>query len=204
MRGMVLLLRHGRIPQVSPRRFVGQTDPPLDNVGRAQAEAVRRRLEDTPLARVVSSDLRRALDTAAIVCRGREMRIEPEPALREICLGAWEGLTVDEVRARFPGAYEARGQDMAHARPEGGESFADLDARAWPVFARVARTAHAAGATLVVAHAGVNRVLLCHALGMPLAHLFRLGQDYCCLNVIQPAHHGFVLHGLNQLQEESP
>ena len=83
---------------------------------------------------------------------------------------------------------------MAHTRPEGGESFADVQARVWPAFEGIAAQAQGkAGATLVVAHAGVNRVLLCRLLGMPLAHLFRLGQDYCGLNLIAPTPDGFII-----------
>ena len=195
IQGRILLLRHGRIPQSEPRRFVGQRDLPLDEVGRAQAEGVRAYLAPIPVARVVSSDLCRARETAEIVMAGQGPEIEREPRLREICLGRWEGLSSGEVRGSFPGEYEARGRDMARFRPQGGESFEDLAARAWPAFEALAAATR--GVTLVVAHAGVNRVILCRLLGLPLEHLFRLGQDYCCLNLIALHESGPVLERLN-------
>ncbi|MBI5896369.1 MAG: histidine phosphatase family protein, partial [Desulfobacterales bacterium] len=79
---------------------------------------------------------------------------------------------------------ERRGRDLEGYRPPGGESFGDLRSRVVPAFERI--IAQATANILIVGHAGVNRVILCHLLGMPLAHLFRLGQDYAGLNIIEP------------------
>jgi len=175
------LLRHGAIIQQSPRRFIGQTDHPLTNDGRRQAALWREVLADVPFTAVVSSDLARCRETAAIILGGRDQPILLEPRLREIALGAFEGLTVEEVRCRFPGAYERRGCDIAGFCPQGGESFAEVQHRA---VAAVADLALFHGNVLAVAHGGVNRTILCHALGIDLARLFRLGQDYCRLNIL--------------------
>jgi probable phosphoglycerate mutase len=120
---------------------------------------------------------------------------EPLPPLMEINLGGWDGLTVDEVRQRYPGSYEARGRDLARFCPQGGESFADLLHRSWPVFESIATGT--AEHVAVVTHSGVNRVLLCRILGMPLENLFRFGQDYGCLNSIHHDGAGYQLDLLN-------
>ena len=177
----IYLLRHGAIIQQSPRRFIGQTDFPLTEEGRRQAALWREALADVPFVAAVASDLCRCRETAAIALEGRGLAVRPEPRLREIRLGTWEGLTSDEVQQRYPGAYERRGRDMAVFRPDDGESFADVQQRA---VAAINDLAALDGDVLVVAHGGVNRTLLCHALGMNLEHLFRLGQDYCRLNVL--------------------
>jgi alpha-ribazole phosphatase len=177
----IYLMRHGAILQQDPRRFIGQTDFPLTEEGRTQAALWQQALADVPFAAAVSSDLSRCQETAAIVLKGREIAVRLEPRLREIQLGVWEGLTPEEVNARFPGAYTRRGHDLVGFRPEGGENFADVQARAVPALEDLAEID---GNVLVVAHGGVNRTLLCHALGMDLAHLFRLGQDYCRMNVL--------------------
>jgi len=153
------------------------------------------------LTRVAASDLGRTMETARIVCRDRDLEIEPEPALREISLGQWEGLTLEEVQQRFPGQYEIRGEDIAGYRPPGGESFEDLLARAWPAFQRIA---DGQGDTLVVAHAGVIRVLVCRILGLPLANLFRLGTAYCGLSVVQLKEGEYLLDSLNSPLVPSP
>ena len=194
------LLRHGQIPQSSPRRFVGQSDPPLDETGLAQAEAARKALAPLTFTRVLASDLRRTMRTAEIVCRDRAVEITQEPKLREINLGLWEGLSVAEVQERFPGQYERRGLDLTGFRPEGGESFQDLQDRAWPVLEGLASTDSGAhGDILVVTHAGVIRVLVCRVLDLPVSRLFRLDQNYCGLSTLAVTRGGTLrVERLNQ------
>jgi probable phosphoglycerate mutase len=190
----IYLIRHGEITQSSPRRFVGQSDLPLTDRGREQMRQVAGYLVDRGVRRVLCSPLSRCVESAGIL--GSALGLEPEvaPNLREIGLGAWEGLTVEEVRQRFPGDYEVRGRDLAGFRPAGGESFADLQRRAWAAFEAVAdsNTTQA-----IVAHGGVNRVLLCRVLGMPLENLFRLGQDYACVNILHVNGGGCLVGAVN-------
>jgi probable phosphoglycerate mutase len=190
----LFLMRHGAIVQQDPRRFIGQTDHPLTEAGRRQAALWREVLADVPFAAAVASDLCRCRETAALVLGDRDLPVRPEPRLREIALGAFEGLTVDEVRERFPGAYERRGCDIAGFRPQGGESFADVQARA---VAALAELKDLCGNVLVVAHGGVNRTVLCHALGIDLGRLFRLGQDYCRLNLLDLGPDCWRVDGVN-------
>lgn len=191
----ILLVRHGEITQSSPRRFVGQTDLPLTDAGREQMAAVSRFLTGRGVVRLVCSPLARCVESAGIV--GAALGLVPEtmPDLREISLGTWEGLTVDEVRERFPGRYEARGRNLAGFRPPGGESFADVQRRAWPAFELAATDMD--GSLAIVAHGGVNRVLLCRILGMPLENLFRLEQRYACVNVLHAEDGGFRVAAMN-------
>lgn len=173
---LICLLRHGAVQQQAPRRFLGQGDVPLSPQGAAQAQELGARLGHIPFTAVFSSPLQRALHTAQLVSGLPETAIRRVEAFREIDLGAWEGLSVAEVQARYPGTYEARGADLAHFRPPGGESFADLDRRAWPALLDIVR--HSTGPILIVAHAGVNRVLLARIAALPLADIFTISQEY--------------------------
>ncbi len=173
---LIYLLRHGAVAQQSPRRFLGQSDVPLSPLGVAQARAMGRRLRSIRFAEVFSSPLSRAVHTARLASGLPEEVIRRVEAFREIDLGVWEGLSVAEVQARYPGAYEARGADLAHFRPPGGESFADVAARACPALLDIA--GKASGPMLLVAHAGVNRVLLAAASGLPLQEIFTISQGY--------------------------
>ncbi|OIO00931.1 MAG: hypothetical protein AUJ49_08810 [Desulfovibrionaceae bacterium CG1_02_65_16] len=182
----VLLLRHGELPQQSPRRFIGQRDVPLSDAGRAQALRWREFLPGMALAGVWTSSLSRCVETSHLALDARAPAPVALDTLREISLGAWEGLTVEEVRQQFPGEYERRGADLERVATAGGESFAQLRDRVWPVLQDIVEhTPAASGPLLVVAHAGVNRVLMAQALGMPLARVFSLGQQYAALNVLR-------------------
>lgn len=193
---MIYLLRHGAIDTTSPRRFLGQSDIPLNQNGIDQARRLRAALAQIPFVRIFASPLRRAMQTAMLAAGCSLGDIEPMAALREINLGAWEGLTVAEVQQRFPGAYEERGHDLAFYRPAGGESFADLAERALPALQEIAHSTP--GPILIVAHAGVNRVLLCRLLHRPLAQLLDMPQDYGCINILERVDGTLLVRAINQ------
>jgi broad specificity phosphatase PhoE len=189
---MVFLMRHAEA-DTNGKRFVGQWDVPLTPRGVAQAREWAERLSAVAFTAVFSSDLKRAADTAAILAGART--VEAVATLREIRLGRWEGRLMSDVRRRNPQAWEERGRRIDVFRPPGGESFADLRNRVVPAFEHLID--HVSEPVLIVSHAGVNRVLLCHLLGMPLAHLFRLGQDVAALNLIDRKEGKPVVAALN-------
>ena len=129
----VVLLRHGRTPWNAQRRFQGQADPPLDEVGRAQAYEVAGLIAALRPELLVSSDAARAMQTAEIVGAAAALPPIPEPRLRERGLGHWEGLTRDEVAERYPAEYAewAAGGDV---NDRGGETRDEVAARAVAAF----------------------------------------------------------------------
>ena len=179
MNGAVWLMRHGMLPPNPERRFVGQRDIVLSELGRKQALSWRQYLANIPFTAIVSSDLSRCMETALLIKGERNIPIVQEPAFREISLGAWEGLTPNEVEKRFPGAYAERGLDMACFRPEGGESFADLASRVLPAFGKLA-VRYAGLPLLIVAHAGVNRIIIADYMAISLQNILDIPQSYAC------------------------
>ncbi len=176
------LVRHGQVPQVTPRRFLGQRDVPLDAEGESQAGRLGVALCGVPFDSALCSDLVRARETARLILADRPVTAAATPLLREIALGEWEGLTVAEVRENHPGEYERRGLDMAGYRPAGGESFRDVQARGAEFLQSLESCT---GTLLAVAHGGFNRALLCLVAGLDLGELFSLDQDYCGVNILE-------------------
>jgi broad specificity phosphatase PhoE len=200
---LVYLVRHGEIWREDDRsRYVGQLDVPLSDRGRRQAAELGRRLRRAGIAGLFASDLSRARETAEIAGDALGLPCTQLPELREVSLGEWEGLPVREVARQFPGEYRARGLDMGRFRPPGGESFEDCSARVVPAFHRI--LASTRGDLLLVCHAGVNRLLLCHVLGMLPANLFRLGQGYGCCNLIRQEGTSYQLLLLNGRPSDLP
>ena len=109
--------------------------------------------------------------------------MRPYKHLREIDAGSWEGLSEAEVKGRYPVEFAEREHDPIGFRFPGGESYRDLQKEVVPVFTRI--TKRAVGDILMVAHKGVNRVLLAHLLGRPLEELYSIPQDYGCVNLIR-------------------
>ena len=181
---LIYLLRHGRIQNSGEqRRYIGQLDVPLDPEGIRQAERLRERLAPVEFQKIFCSDLERSRETARILAGANAGEVVVCPELREIHLGEWEGMSFAEVVRRFPEKFEARGRDIAYYRIAGGESFADCAQRMLPAYQKI--VAEKADPVAIVGHAGVNRLILCHLLGMPIANLFRIVQDFACVNVIQ-------------------
>lgn len=184
MQVLIYLIRHGEIDKPSSRAFLGQSDLPLNENGICQARALREKLKDIQFSVIFSSPLQRAMQTAALAGGILPEAVHRIEEFKEINLGSWEGLTVNEVRERFPGAYEQRGKNFEFFRPEGkgAESFADLGARCYPALLTLAKTYPSP--LLVVAHAGVNRVLLTLLQQQPLQKVLEIPQDYCGINIL--------------------
>jgi broad specificity phosphatase PhoE len=163
---IVLLARHGETDWNRERRWQGHADPGLNDTGRSQARALAERLADVELSAVYSSDLRRARETAEIVAVPRRVAVVADPALREIDVGEWSGLTTAEIERDY-----AEGFARHHAGGDGwehGESHAAMSARVVAAVARIA-AAHPGGRVLCVLHGGAIRALLAHSGGVGLS-----------------------------------
>jgi len=160
----VILVRHGETQWNKDRRYQGHSDVALNDIGRAQAGKVARRLRSEKVDAVYASDLSRAYQTAEVIAREHGLPVEKVPGLREIHFGDWEGLSREELTEQFGEAYARWQAEPLTTRAPGGESFEDVQVRALAALeAIVAR--HADGETLViVAHGGAICSILCHYL----------------------------------------
>jgi len=182
-RTRIHLVRHGEIAGGGVFRYNGQTDVPLTPRGVEQYHLLAERLKERPIAACYSSDLSRCLQGAEILCRSWGIRPSLCPELRELSFGTWEGMTWEELADRYPLEWQARMDDFVGYRPPGGENLLDLRDRAIPLLSRIAER-HREQELLVVAHGGVNRIILLDALGAPPSSMFRIEQDFGCLNII--------------------
>lgn len=157
-----MLLRHGRTSWNAQRRFQGQADPPLDDVGRVQAHEAAALIAALRPVMLVSSDSARALQTAEIIGHATELPVIEEPRLRERGLGHWEGLTRDEVAARYPDEYAdwVAGRDV---RRRGGETRDEVAERALAAYEDLP----AVETTVLVTHSATAMALTNALLGIP-------------------------------------
>ena len=194
---LIYLLRHGEVVLAEARRFIGHLDVPLSARGEQQSRAQAARLAGATLTAVVTSDLERARRTGEIVGAPHGLVPVVVPSLREVAMGRWDGLTAEQIQEREPAAFADWMARVGEFPFPGGESVADLLARAWPAFEAIV-AAHEGEALAVVAHGGTNRALLCAALGLPLARLLALGQDYGALSVLARIGARWELRRLNE------
>ena len=157
-----MLVRHGETDWNRERRYQGHADTPLNEAGRAQAAGLADTLSsEDALSAVYTSPLRRASETAAIVADRLGLDVRPLEALREIHVGDWQGLTVDEVKERYPESASAGW----HAGWPGGETYDELGARVLPALVGLADQ-HPNERILAVTPAGPVRAALAAAMGL--------------------------------------
>jgi alpha-ribazole phosphatase len=163
----LILVRHGETEWNSGHRVQGHTDTPLSERGRAQAARLGPRLAREPIRAFYASDLRRAVETAEPAAALMGLSIECSAAFREANYGSWEGLTVDEIAARYPEEYALWRSDSARHRPPDGESLEALQERVMTALEELLEQ-HGGETLCVVAHGGSVRAAVCGVLGLPI------------------------------------
>lgn len=223
----LVLVRHGESRYIVERRFQGQADSPLTERGLRQASLVADRLA-APHARpalpipvgppleIAHSPLQRAAQTAAAIddAMGRAgllsadgpSALRPDDGLKEIAQGAWEGLHRDEIAARYADILAVWRRRPTEGWAPGGESLADVAARARPALGRMLATLASAGVpgtrdrdqvpgygeaaathpwSVVVAHDGVFKVALLTLFDLPLDRFWMWSMDLCACSIIE-------------------
>jgi ribonuclease H / adenosylcobalamin/alpha-ribazole phosphatase len=194
----LLLLRHGETPLSAQMRFSGRGEAELIPRGVEQARAAAARLASYEVSVIVSSPLRRAVQTAQIVADVLGFDVALDDGLVETDFGAWEGLTFGEVRARWPAEMQAWLDDPAVA-PPGGESFATTFARVSASRERLTRD-HAGERVVVVSHVTPIKSIVREALGAPAHVLYRMHLDAGSLTTVDWYADGpGVVTGLNDV-----
>jgi len=199
----IILWRHGQTRWNVERRFQGSTDVELTETGRAQARRAARLLAGLRPDAIIASDLRRAADTAAELAALTGLEVTLDEALRETYAGVWQGLTHDEIIARYGDEYAAwkRGEPV---RRGGGELETEVADRAAPVVLRHVEKLPEDGTLVVVSHGGTIRTTIGRLLGLDPRDWESLGGlTNCCWSVLGQGLRGWRLleHNAGTLPE---
>jgi broad specificity phosphatase PhoE len=116
-----------------------------------------------------------------VIAEELELPHTPLKALREMNMGCWEGLTYDEVKEQYPEQIEKKFADFINYRIPGGETIPEVENRVFNQLDELLQT-HRGKHLAIVAHGGINMLILCRALQVPATNFFRLKQDFCCIN----------------------
>jgi len=195
---IIYLIRHGETAWNAEGRFQGQRNISLNATGHAQAAATSAALSHLPFTAIYTSDLARSAETAACLATPHGLSPIPDIRLREACFGAWEGLTLTEIGARWP-LLLATWQANAHTtRPPGGETLAEVQQRVAAALGDcVAR--HPDATIALIGHGGTVRAVVATVLGADLSIFRRLRLDNCSISIVQMSPERSVLRQLNDL-----
>ncbi len=165
MKTTLVFLRHGLSLGNKEKKFTGQLDLPLTEIGEAQGLAASAYVaERFSVAAIYASDLSRAKETVRGLSDALALPIVECKDLREIDVGIWQGMEIEEVKRCYPDQIAHYKSDPATFRFEGGEAYADVAARAGRAVAEIAER-HAGGTVAIATHGGVIRALRAMAEG---------------------------------------
>ena len=170
----LLLIRHGQSQANLTRRFAGQIDAPLTELGIQQAQRTAEFVKaHYQVDKVYASDLSRAARTGQAVADELGLPLKTDPSLREINAGQWEGIPFEQLAQDYPEDYGVWLADIGNSRPVGGESVAELAQRIEKALTAVAL--ENPGKTVAVAiHAIPIRSIQWRLSGEPLSYMTQI------------------------------
>jgi len=191
----IYILRHGETEYSDIKRYLGHADCKLSKKGINDAKQLAYIFAESEVVinSIFSSDLIRCKSTVNIVFPERKVTFLE--GLREINMGALDGLTFDEVKNGYPEVYKKRGENIAEFIPLNGESFRQCQQRAITVFNQIIDTTE--GNVVICSHAGFTRVLICSLLKLDLKDIFNIKQNYGCINIIISEGVNISVEGIN-------
>lgn len=167
----IYIVRHGETVYNKEKKLQGWVDSPLTELGIAQAEALSHKLSDIEFDSIYTSTLKRTIKTAEIIMKQDSSTFIRVDDLKEIGFGKWEGSSMEKMRIVNQKQYDAFWTNPEKYEPEDGESFFDLQERVLAGINELQKK-HAKGNILLVTHAIVIKILLCHFKGISLTQLW--------------------------------
>lgn len=192
----IIFVRHGQTEWNVLGRYQGQTDIALSPLGIEQAEKLAAHFPVDKVEAVYSSDLVRAMTTACCVADRFGLTVEARPELRELNFGDWEGLTYDEIVAKWPDALNNFFQHPDVLEIPHGESFPKLRERALDAVEKIV-ACHPEQTVAVFAHGAILRTILTAALHMDLKYVWTIRQFNTAVNIVTYTEHGTTVELLN-------
>lgn len=180
----IILVRHGQTTWNLEMKYQGHTDIELSPLGLTQAKQVADRLAKENIAAVYASDLSRAFVTAQHIAAPHQLPVTQVPELREIKFGEWEGLTHEQIQAKWPELINRFFIHTDEIEIPGGESFRILKERASQAIDHLVAK-HPGETIAVVSHGGTIRTILCAALNMHLNYVWGFRLDNTAVNIIE-------------------
>lgn len=182
------LLRHGETD--GPKKvYKGHIDIPLSDEGERQVKKVAEILK-LLIGRhgftkriILSSPLQRSIKTSEILSKELSVEYITMELLKERNFGKWEGMAIEQIVSLYPEEFERWRQNPVKFSPPEGESTIDVSKRAKKALEQIIKE-YKGYEVFITAHGGINRVILCNLLNIPLENIFRIEQDFACVNII--------------------
>lgn len=179
----LILIRHPETDWNKQERYMGSADIPLNNKGKKQARIISDYLKKEKVSVVYSSKLKRALEAANLIAKTHNLKVKEDRRLNEIDFGRLEGMTFEQIQKKHPGFARKYLSQPQNIKTPGGESFSEFKKRIRASLKQILDQEK--GDVAIVAHGGVNRVIICELLKIPFSHFWQIKQDGGAINKIE-------------------
>ena len=187
----IILARHGETEWNVAEVFRGRIDIDLSETGVKQAKLLAEYLGTSKIEAVYSSILKRARNTAEIIARPHEIKVNADPDLIDFDFGRWQGLSHEEIKEKYKDLYTKWITHPEQVSIPGGESLEDVSRRVIRFKNKIIAGHH--GTILIVGHRVVNKVMLCTMLGLDNSHFWKIRQDTCGISILTYQDEQFIL-----------
>lgn len=177
------LLRHGDVE--GGRKYRGQLDEPLSELGWEQLRRATEKKQNWQ--HIITSPLMRCAEFANELAQTHSLPLQIKSEFKEVSFGLWEGKTAEELLNTEEIKIKDYWNDPIHITPPQGENLLDFEKRIMGIWKHMLDE-HQGKHILLISHAGVMRIILCHLLGMPLTELFKLDVGLAKASRIQIEH----------------
>lgn len=180
----LIIVRHGRTEWNREERFRGRADLELDEVGREQAKATAKRVEEWPVDAIYSSPLLRTRETAESLATLIGLNVNALPGIIDIDYGQFQGLSLEEAEAKYGEMYQQWWNSPHQVTFPGGESLKEVQDRAMAALYTLVEK-HKKETIALVSHKVVCQVMVLSLLGLELSHFWSIVQDVCAVNCFE-------------------
>lgn len=198
MDAVVYLIRHGMHDWLRPgnNRLAGRLPVGLNEQGRQQMARIGRVLAGHPLHWIAASPLQRTVESAEIIAQPWGLEVAHDERFAEWGFGAWEGLWIEDIQARYPSEWQLWREDPVHLRLPGGETLEQVADR---MEAGCLAWMDRGGTGAIVSHEDPLLALLCRLIGMPFQNLRAFDIGTGSLSIVRRSRHGVVVDAVNAL-----
>ena len=192
------LVRHGETIWNAESRAQGSRNVALSETGRQQAHLLAERIQHYAIDKIISSDLDRAYETGKILGETLGLEVEKLEALKEMNFGAWEGLTISEIQAKYSAHYTIWRNKPHDAEIPDGESLIRVQKRGLDSINRIVED-NANKNIVVVSHGTMIKAIILGILDIDLSYFYKIKQDNTSMNIIEYKSYGPVVVTLNDI-----
>ena len=179
----LILIRHTETKWNKQKKYLGRTDISLSPKGQKQAGFISGYLRNKNISVIYSSKLKRAIETATAIAKPHNLEVKQDAGLNEIDFGKWEGMTFNQIRKKYPDLARKYLSDPLNTKIPEGESLLKFRNRINKALEKI--LAQEKGTIVIISHAGVNRIIICSLLKLPLSYLWQIKQDIGAINIIE-------------------